>query len=619
VLSVSLLRDPPVVVLQRSSDVPAELWNSIGRNIAPGVISRVDSDTVTVPIDRFLASRMWLGQALTTYGCDAEFDEHIQEILARSDAEREEVDKALRNEIFAHTADDLRALLQDSRFTRELRPFQLRDLGTVLSLSHGANFSVPGSGKTTVTYALYELERLRDRVDRLLVVAPLSAFDAWFVEAEESFEPVPIVGRFEGRVPPATEVLLINYQRLASRFRQIADWVVHHRTHVVLDEAHRMKRGRDGEWGRACLDLAQLAVRRDILTGTPAPQHPTDFVALLNYLWPHRAHRIMPAAALQNTPPPGAMTQVSNRLRPLFARTRKDELGLDNPILRVELVKMKPIQSDIYTALRSRLNRSVGAHARDQALLRGLGEVLVYLLEAATNPGLLASAIGGTPSASAWPPNPVPAGSQLSEQILSYGQHEIPRKFEKVAALVTANAEDGRKTLVWSNFLGNISELSGRILAPFNPAVVHGGIPSREDAGPGSREYELQKFREDNDCMVLIANPAAMSEGVSLHHTCHDAIYVERTFNAGQYLQSLDRIHRLGLPPGITTRMTFLVSENTVDEIVDDRVRTKAERLSEMLSDPNLVTMALPDDEAYGDWIDAEDVDALFAHLADDG
>jgi hypothetical protein len=64
--------------------------------------------------------------------------------------------------------------------------------------------------------------------------------------------------------------------------------------------------------------------------------------------------------------------------------------------------------------------------------------------------------------------------------------------------------------------------------------------------------------------------------------------------------------------------MTFLVSEGTIDEAVDLRVRIKAERLSLMLSDPNLVTMALPDEESYGNWIDDEDVGALFAHLADD-
>jgi hypothetical protein len=239
----------------------------------------------------------------------------------------------------------------------------------------------------------------------------------------------------------------------------------------------------------------------------------------------------------------------------------------------------------------------------------------MYLLEAATNPGLLAPAIGGETTPTIWPPAPVPPGSHLSEQILSYGRHEIPRKFEKLASLVDANAREGRKSLVWSNFIGNITELHDRVLAPRAPAVIHGGVPSRADGRVGSREYELRRFREDPECMVLIANPAAMSEGVSLHQTCHEAIYLDRTFNAGQYLQSLDRIHRLGLSPDIETRITFLVSIDTVDEVVDDRVRTKAERLSEMLSDPNLVTMALPDDESYGDWIEAQDIDALFAHL----
>lgn len=130
-----------------------------------------------------------------------------------------------------------------------------------------------------------------------------------------------------------------------------------------------------------------------------------------------------------------------------------------------------------------------------------------------------------------------------------------------------------------------------------------------------TRESELRRFRIDDDCRVLLANPAAMSEGVSLHHVCHDAIYVERTFNAGQYLQSIDRIHRLGLAPGTETRITFLVSRGTIDETVDDRVRVKAERLASMLSDANLVTMALPDEEAYGSWVDADDLEALLVHL----
>ncbi len=108
-----------------------------------------------------------------------------------------------------------------------------------------------------------------------------------------------------------------------------------------------------------------------------------------------------------------------------------------------------------------------------------------------------------------------------------------------------------------------------------------------------------------------------MAEGVSLHETCHDAVYLERTFNAGQYLQSLDRIHRLGLAPGIETNVTFLLSVGSIDEAVDGRVSLKAERLGAMLDDPDLVAMALPDDEDYGEIIeDVGDLRALFEHLS---
>jgi hypothetical protein len=58
---------------------------------------------------------------------------------------------------------------------------------------------------------------------------------------------------------------------------------------------------------------------------------------------------------------------------------------------------------------------------------------------------------------------------------------------------------------------------------------------------------------------------------------------VDRTCNAGHYLQSLHRIHHLGLAEDIVTRMTFLVSVGTIDETVDQRLRTTAERLSQML------------------------------------
>lgn len=592
------------------------MWNALGRNISPGRAQLIDDRHLTVPIERLLVSRNWLGQLLTTYGCALDVTPAVTSLLERHDRERTHVDDAMAGLI---EPVDFAPTLAASRFIRDLRTFQERDLAHLLALRHGANFSVPGAGKTTVAYALYETLHEQGLVEQLLVVAPISAFDAWNTEAEICLEPTPIIQRLDRRPAARSEVVLVNYQRLSGRrFEHIAEWVQRRPTHLILDEAHRMKRGRRGEWGAACLDLAHLAARRDVLTGTPAPQSPADFVALLDFLWPEQSRRIVPQGALGRTPNDAAMQQMSTRLRPLFARTRKDELGLRRPRLRVEFACMKPVQEEIYAALRTRMARAARGGGRDQNALARMGTVTMYLLQAASNPGLLAPALGaGGPSTTQWPSLAIPASSNIADLIRNYGTHETPAKFDKLATMIAANAHKQRKTLVWSNFVGNLEELK-RVLSTHQPAVIHGGVPSgHAPAGRPTREQELDRFRYDDACMVLLANPAAMSEGVSLHHACQDAIYVDRTFNAGQYLQSLDRIHRLGLAETATTHMTFLACPTTIDENIDRRVRLKAERLGTLLNDADLVTMALPDDEeGYGEWIDVEDLDELFAHLA---
>jgi SNF2 family DNA or RNA helicase len=601
----------------RGEDVPTALWNSLGRNIAPGQSRSEIGGILVVPLGRFLASRNWLGQALSTHSCAVDIAPSLGALLERGNAERAAIDALMLAPPETTTAAELTAELAAAGFKRDLKPFQLRDLGHLLALRHGANFSVPGAGKTTVAYALHALERARGRADRLLVVAPLSAFAAWSEEMEECFTEPRRVARLAERGALSSDVVLVNYQRLAARYDQIAGWVLDAPTHVILDEAHRMKRGKAGEWGRACLDLAHLAARRDILTGTPAPQHPSDFVALLDFVWPHQSTRILPDAARRTDPPPTAMRDVSVRLAPLFTRTTKAELQLDEPIRRVELVTMKPLQAEIYEALRTKMRHATNVRPRERAQWGQMGEVVMYLLEAASNPALLSRAVTGADGVKLqWPSLAIPPSSDLGDKVLRYGQHEVPAKFEKLVTMVDANARAGRKTLVWSNFVGTITTLADELLIPYQPAVVHGAVPSvAEEVEYTTRESELARFRDDPDCAVLLANPAAMSEGVSLHHHCHDAIYLDRTFNAGQYLQSVDRIHRLGLAPGTETRISFLVCRESVDETVDERIRVKAERLAAMLADESLITMALPDEEAYGEWVEPDDLDVLLEHL----
>jgi superfamily II DNA or RNA helicase len=605
------------IEVRRDVDVPDAFWRRVRaewgqRGAHPNV-------AITVPIEVFASRHAWVGVDCRLYGVRVELDAGTRAALDRGRSDREAL-STIRVLAPDGSVSDAQQRLSGTRFVRALKAFQERDLAKLLALKHGANFSVPGAGKTTVEFALYEAERTAGRVQRLLVVAPLSAFDSWIQDAAVCFDVPPSVHRYAGgAIPAGVEVLLINYQRLSSSYDTISAWVQDKPTLVVLDEAHRMKRGRDGEWGTACLDLSFLAARRDVLTGTPAPQHPSDLAAILDFIWPGQALRVLPSDALLPSPSPASVGAVTPAIAPLFVRTTKNELHLREPIKRVITVALEGLQKEIYNSLRARFSALVRTQ-RDRVGFRDWGEIVMYLLEAATNPALLpAGSSTSDPIEFRHPPLAVPEGSSLRDLLTDYATYETPAKFVQLAALVNELADADRKVIVWSNFVRNLESLE-RMLARHQPAVVHGGIPSEisQPDAPRRREDELARFRTDSGCYVLLANPAAMGEGVSLHQVCHDAIYLDRTFNAGQYLQSIDRIHRLGLPENTETYITFLLTHDTIDEAVSARLQSKAINLGIMLDDPSISTMALPDEDDVGEPLDvgdASDVATLFRHL----
>lgn len=612
-LNLSLAGEPRQIVII-SHQVSHENWYRIALMLA-GETPPPDVPLLVDP-SRFIRERLALRGLLTELQIGLNADDEVKRILRSVQDDQSEFNATLRGS--SHASEEVIGESRaEVRVTRKLRPFQERDFEVLANLRHGANFSVPGAGKTTVTYALHARERAAGRAVKLLVVAPLSAFSAWEDEVKEVLDPPLRVERWRSPGTANADVILINYQRLPSAVGVLTDLMLRYPTHLVVDEAHRAKRGATGEWGRAILAIAPFAARRDVLTGTPAPNHPRDLVSIFDILWSGNvARNAIPAAAFKGDPTRADMQRISVAIAPFYARTTKTELGLRNPIISLEDVPMGDLQQQIYDAMLDRYTGLLDLDRRDQAMFSQMGEVTMYLLQAACSPRLLsAGADPGRPYR--FPSLAVPPGSRLAGLIDTYADHEIAAKIARACRIIHANRELGRKTLVWSNFPGNLLDLEQQ-LASLDPAIVYGAIPSSDNAEPGirTRERELAKFRHSKDCWVLLANPAALSEGVSLHHCCHDAIYIDRTFNAGQYLQSLDRIHRLGLPDDVDTRIKILASSGTIDERVNGRVEEKARRLALMLDDPFLVQMALPDDDEVGDVIDDQlDLLEVLAHL----
>ncbi|MER5309627.1 DEAD/DEAH box helicase [Streptomyces sp. NPDC002773] len=495
--------------------------------------------------------------------------------------------------------DEVDGLLGPS-WTAGLTPFQRRDIAKLLSLRHGANFSVPGAGKTRVGLAVFHALRRTKGLERLLIVGPKSCYESWRYENTQCLDEPLRMEVLSRSVDPAADVLIVNYERLSPSVDELGQWLTARPSMILLDEAHRMKLGAEGTYGAACLALGPRARHRLILTGTPAPNGVKDIENLFGFVWPgHGRQKVTQAVA------GGDLAKASQVLRPLFTRTTKGELGLPPVTTTLRTLPMPPLHQEVYEALIGRFSaRAAGAEGDFQAL----GKIIVYMLMAATSPALLA--VGTTryePLMYQVPPLAVPEGSPLFDLMRDLPSYEMSPKYREVLAIVAENAAEGRKTLVWSTFIRSLNTLE-RMLKEFRPAMVHGGT---ED-----REAEIERFRKDPDCMVLLSNPATLGEGISLHHDCHDAVYVDRDFAAGRFLQSLDRIHRLGLAPETETRITVLASEGSIDEVVDQRLGDKLLFMGRILDDPAVQELADLDDEpAVGGGLDQRDLQALMGHL----
>ncbi|MFI8363972.1 DEAD/DEAH box helicase [Streptomyces sp. NPDC085612] len=482
----------------------------------------------------------------------------------------------------------------------DLTAFQHRDISRLLSMRHGANFSVPGAGKTRVGLAVYAAMKERGTARRLLVVCPKSAYESWISESQECFEVPPVTTVMEKAPDPHAEILVVNYERLDRSLTALAGWLRAAPSMVILDEAHRMKLGAQGTYGSACMALGPLTRRRLILTGTPAPNGARDLENLLSFVWPGHGRRVVTQAVAG-----GDLAYASSVLRPLFTRTTKKELGLPpfHPVMRT--VPLEGLHREIYDALVGRFTTRAEVSRGD---FDALGKAMLRLLMAATSPALLVE--GSTrhePLHFQVPPLDVPAGESLLTLLQQLPQHEIPPKYREVRDIVSRNAAAGRKTLVWSTFVRNITSLEV-LLADYRPAVVHGGTPDREE--------QIARFREDPDCFVLLSNPATLGEGISLHRDCHDAVYMDRDFMAGRFLQSLDRIHRLGLAPDAETRVTVLVSDGTIDEVVGLRLAEKLEFMGGILDDPAVRQLGdLQEEQPVAAGMDEADVRALLEHV----
>lgn len=579
--------DPEAIEAVLETEQPGRHWELVLRTLrelSSGLTQPTDLK-LQLPWWSFLSARRALAYQIGRNDISVDFSPAARALLLRVG----ERDTLLTRAASIPELDDAKVneRVNASGFVRNLKSFQQRNLRKLCRLPIGATFSVPGSGKTTEALAFFSYHRERD--SRLLVVAPKNAFAAWEEQSAICLEgPEPFVrltgGKFaiEARLESEKpRLMLITYEQLPTVSVQIARYLSHYSSFIFLDESHRIKGGSERVRANAVLEIAPAAEFKLILSGTPLPNAIADLIPQIQFIAPEL---------------PFSEEDASDRIKPFFVRTTKRDLKLPEPKRVLIPVSMQEEQRKLYELLCSELAReakeALGRDAR--RAFRTIGRSGVRLLQYVSNPSLLAGKI--------------PVFDEYLGRVIEEGDSP---KMEWVCRRARQLVRLGRKVIIWSSFVENVEILAKR-LEDLGADFIHGGVEASSDAESDSREARILRFHQDPYAMVLVANPAACGEGISLHTVCDHAIYLDRNYNAAQYLQSEDRIHRIGSDH--QKFVEIVACRDSIDISVDRRLQAKIAKMADTLNDPDLRVspISIDPDEIN---LDEDDVLDLLAYL----
>jgi SNF2 family DNA or RNA helicase len=586
---------------------------------------KVLGEEIAIPYEEAtkIHSLKGIQQALERFSLPYELSLEVQEDVSSYVRELDEFStfseyaKKIRNNEF----DNNLALVEEFKnfqeilkttLVRRLYPLQLLSAFHLAFAQNACNFAVPGAGKTSIVYGAYSyLKSLPSEnpkhVDKILVVGPLSSFAPWENEYRECFGKEPSSFRLSGGDEDSrqrrlehlysgkpAEITLIWHGAVEKYQQDIVNFLKKHKTMVVVDEAHRIKNA-VGHWGRSAVEIAKDARARVILTGTPVPNGYEDLYNLYKFIYPYKFKDILGVhysnlvdmtknSSLESE----RVKSFTENISPFFIRIKKKDLNLP-PVKNFQVfVEMDEAQSEIYDFIEAKYITSF-QNNQSGTVRDVLNKAkLVRLRQAASNPALLLKSIKENLDLEDFEGQQSFAHNILQEfqneseilfKISNYETNNIPNKYIKTKEIVKKILLEDEKVIIWTIFIQSAKNLQKFLHKHGIKAELLIG-----EVEQSLREGIIAKFNNpaDRDFQVVIANPFAVSESISLHKGCHNAIYMERDYNCANFLQSRDRIHRVGLQDEITNYY-YVISRQTIDEIIDRRLEDKVKRMEKII------------------------------------
>lgn len=542
----------------------------------------------------------------------------------------------LKNEVDYKTEDYVSFNKQSDNLLKiDLREYQRKSAYLLYKSGNGFDFSVPGAGKTIISYAVYINLLFEKKVDSLFIIGPKNSYNAWFDEyitcfnEKPEFENLSFLSVKESKTYLGTsemfnkKIVFVNYEKISSLKNDIYNYMNRHKTLLIVDEAHKVKNPKARQT-EALLEITKSANRRILLTGTPLPNGYEDLYSECLICFPD--YKIIPYnyTELKIMSKNSEIDSIKEKklmdaLYPYFSRVSKKYLlsrgDLLPPVFLERSIRMDEYQQQIYDLIGALSDDIVNDWESSFALALKKA-ISIRRMQASANPILLNRAIFSSiedfrmlmigeldeeytddelmhlkekiEKADEEIMKQVNS-SNIAQMILDYrNKHRQPTKNLEALEICKELVSKGEKVLIWDVFVGNMDCLKNLIVNELNIKVglINGSVNNEE------RQLIIDDFK-NGEMMVLIASPATLAESISLHKCCQNAIYVNRNFNAAQFIQSKDRIHRINMPKNKTATYYMLSNIDTIDSVVSERLTLKENRMLRILDSEQLVVGAI--------------------------
>lgn len=426
-------------------------------------------------------------------------------------------------------------------------PHQLEASEFLIKNKAAALFDEQGVGKTkeVIDSIIGILEK--GDASAALIVCPKTLTYTWKVEiSKHSYLKAEVIdgeGRDKGyKFMSPANIFVINYEGIKSNLPIIKMLLKSRPFILVLDESQRIKNP-ETETFKSVEKIKDYAVRKYILSGTPVANSPDDLWAQFYFLdggeTLGRNYKDFKGTFNAKNVDSGMLSDLQKKISPLSLRRLKTNvLELPEKSYESVYIKLSPQQNGIYQKLRKELLIEV-MKVDEKTVLdesRSILKKLVRLIQIASNPGLV-----------------VP------------DYLEIPAKFKALDKIVLEVIARQEKAIIWTSFVDNIKALKTRY-------QDHGSLTIYGDIPISNRNRYVEFFQNDSNYRIMIANPAAAREGLTLT-AANNAIYLDRNLNMVDYLQSQDRIHRISQQK--RCRIIKLLAEGTIDIFVEDKLSKK--------------------------------------------